>query len=141
MDSGPDGWEAVNHTADIAIRARAADLRGLLEQAARGMLGVMLEEPPTATDYRTVTGTGPSPEDLLVDCLREILALLTIEGLIPVAVRVDALDDERAVCEVGVVEIASGRDVLTQEIKAVTYHDLEIVQTGDHLEVTVVFDV
>jgi len=143
MESAESGYEAVEHTADLAIRAWAPDLRGLVEQAARGMLDVMLDldAAPPARGHREVVGEGPEPEELLVDCLREILALLQVEGMVPVSVEVSQVREGRAHCRVGVAPMEEARDALAREIKAVTYHGLEIARREGRLEVTVVFDV
>jgi SHS2 domain-containing protein len=135
------GHESVDHTADLAIRAWAPDLRGLIEQAAIGMLDLMLDDRPEPGRQRDIVGEGQSPEDLLIDCLREILALVNIERLIPVSVEVTEVDDDRARCSVGVVAMGDRPVAPAQEIKAVTYHDLEVLEVQGHLEVTVVFDV
>lgn len=139
MHADQAGHEAVDHTADLAVRAWAPDLAGLIEQAARGMLGLMVASPPPAEGRVEIVGEGADAEDLLVDCLREILALWTVEARLPVSVEVREISDRRATCSVGVAE--AGAATGAQEIKAVTYHDLEVRQTAGGLEVTVVFDV
>lgn len=141
MQSQRTGHEAVDHTADLAVRGWAPDLAGLVEQVARGMLNLMLGPRPEPSECVEVTAEGRDAEDLLVDCLREILALWAVDRLLPVCVRVTDLQDERAVCEVGVVAGEEAAGALEQEIKAATYHDLSIVRGDDCLEVTVVFDV
>ena len=65
------GYEVVEHTADLAMRVFAPDLRGLIEQAARGMIDLMLGEIPPPRREVEVVGEGASAEELLVDCLRE----------------------------------------------------------------------
>ncbi|MFW5867512.1 MAG: archease [Armatimonadota bacterium] len=141
MQPGPAGHEAVEHTADLAIRAWAPDLAGLIEQAAEAMLHLMLERRPRADASSEVVGEGRDAEELLVDCLREILALWTVDRRLPVSVVVVNIADEGAVCEVDVVDGAQGRAALRQEIKAVTYHGVQVGRTETGLEVTVVFDV
>ena len=135
------GYEAIEHTADLAIRVWAPDLRGLIEQAARGMLDLMLDDPPAASGYSEVVASGADAEEIVVDSLREVLALLNIEGRIPVSIDAVQVDGGRARLRVGVVGLDAGRHSLMQEIKAVTYHGLEVVETEQGLTVTVVFDV
>lgn len=139
--TGTAGFESIEHTADLAIRAWAGDLRGLIEQAARGMLDLMLDGPPEAARTIEVAAEGATPEDLLIDCLREILVLIDMEGLVPVSVEVSQESEEEAVCTVGVVPLQEGRDALVEDIKAVTYHGLEIQRRDDLLEAEIVFDV
>ena len=141
MQPEPAGYEAVEHTADLAIRAWAPDMAGLIEQTAAGMLDLMLQSTPAAGTSVQIAGEGRDDEDLLVDCLRETLALWTVDRRVPVSVEVVNIEGQRAVCEVGVAEGAAARKALAQEIKAVTYHGVEIVRAGTGLAVTVVFDV
>lgn len=138
----PDaGHEGIEHTADLAIRAWAPDLRGLIEQAALGMIELMVEGPPGARDRREVRGEGAGDEELLVDCLREILLLIDLQGAIPVDVEVLEVADGEALCRVGTVPLSERAEALVQDIKAVTYHGLEVREVGGGLEVEVVFDV
>ena len=135
------GHEAVEHTADLAIRAWAPDLAGLIVQTAEGMLDLMLGEPPDPVQSVQIAAEGHDAEELLVDCLREILALWAVDGRLPVTVRVCDLNEQVVVCEVGVVPREQAAGAVEQDIKAATYHGLEIVDTGDGLEISVVFDV
>jgi SHS2 domain-containing protein len=139
MHADGAGHEAVEHTADLAVRAWAPDLAGLIEQAARGMFGLMLDSSPRAEDRIEVVGEGADAEELIVDCLREILALWTVEGRLPVSVEVREIRERTVSCSVGVAN--AGADAAVQEIKAVTYHDLNVRHTDTGLEVTVIFDV
>lgn len=141
MRSNEAGHEAVEHTADLAVRAWAPDLRGLIEEAARGMLDLMLSGQPAPEEYVEVLGEGRDPEDLLVDCLREILALWAVDRRLPVSVEVTNLQEGRATCRTGIVGREVASEVLEQEIKAATYHGLQITQVEGGYEVTVVFDV
>ncbi|MGI5819577.1 MAG: archease [Armatimonadota bacterium] len=135
------GHEPVEHTADLAIRAWAPDLRGLIEEAARGMLDLMLTRRPEADAYTEVVAEGRDPEELVVDCLREVLALWTVARRLPVSVDVTDVDGGSARCTVGVAGPEEARDALGEEIKAVTYHGIEVVRSEAGYEVTVVFDV
>ncbi len=135
------GHESVEHTADLSIRAWAPDLAGLIEQAARGMIDLMLSATVQPERWVEVKGEGDTPEDLLVDCVREILLLIELEGLVPVSVEVTGGDRGSAVCHVGVVPLERSRDVLVEDIKAVTYHGLDVRREADSLVVQLVFDV
>lgn len=139
--AGRAGFESVEHTADLAIRAWAEEMSGLIEQSARGMLDLMLSQPPDAADSVQILGTGDDREELVIDCLRQILLLIDTEGLVPVSARVLRADETQVRCEVGVVAIEDGREALAEDIKAVTYHALEVRSRDGMLEVEIVFDV
>ncbi len=135
------GHEPIEHTADLAIRVWAPDLRGLVEEAALGMIDLIVENPPAATRTVERQCQAETPEDLLVECLREVLLLIELEGLVPVDVDVAMDDEATARLQVHVVPVSEAGDSLTGSIKAVTYHNLEVRETDRGLEVEIVFDV
>ena len=137
-------FEQVEHTADYAIVARGRDLRELIQNAGRGMISLMVEaEAVAATRQVEFAAEADSPEQLLQQCLRELLYLEEDEGLVPMEFTVaDLCDDPPAAKRTAAVApIGQVRPHLLVGIKAVTYHDLHIVATPRGLEVQIVFDV
>jgi len=135
-------FELVNHTADLAIRARGRTFPELVLHAARGLCSLLADagrlEPQGPS--RRVEAAGDTRERLLVGCLREVLALETLDGLVPVRVEPVSGDDSRIVLDVATVPLDKARDYLLADIKAVTYHDLQVRETPQGLEATIVFD-
>ncbi|HNB52762.1 MAG TPA: archease [Anaerolineales bacterium] len=131
------GYYEVEHTADWALTVYAPDLAGLLEQAARGMStlsGTALQPGPRGVQEISITGY--DPEHLLVKFLTEILhyeqeEYLGFEGYDL------TLEDLRLTARLTSAPIESQQ----KEIKAVTYHNLQIQPTPTGLETTIVFDV
>ncbi len=134
------GHQIIDHMADLAVRAWAPDMPRLIEQVAAGMIDLMLARIPPSQREIEVRGAGDTPEELLIDCLREILLLMDLEELVPVSVKAIEVCDDHARCRVGVVPLAMAREELLHAIKAVTYHNIDIRQTPDGLVVEVVFD-
>jgi SHS2 domain-containing protein len=139
VSNEPDGFEEVEHTADWALRVRGRDLPELLVNAARGMSRLLvfdLDELPTDVERRFELDAMDA-EGLLVEWLSELAYWAEAEMLV-------FREFEIARVAPGHMEAlvrgghASG---LHKHIKAVTYHDLEIIRTKDGLEATVVFDV
>ncbi len=131
------GFSEREHTADWELEVWAPDFLGLLAQAARGMYsisGVCLKEGPP--QEREIQLTALDRESMLVRFLAELLNLGEQEHL-GFDVYQFALDGDR----LGVA--MEGALIATQdrEIKAVTYHNLSIRETGDGLVVNIVFDV
>jgi SHS2 domain-containing protein len=132
-------FEEVEHTADLALRVRGRDLPELLINAARGMNRLLVSDPETVpTDVeRSLEVDAFDAESLLVEWLSELAywaeADMLVFGQFDLRqVRPDYLQ--------AVVRGGRASD-LQRNIKAVTYHDLNIVHSQDGLEVTVVFDV
>lgn len=133
----PTGFEEHRHTADWALRVWAPDMAGLLEQAARGMyllMGVERRDEPRAE--RELEISAPDPESLLVSFLSELLFILEQEYLV-----FDSFDIEAGTSHVSARLGGAPCSAIAKEIKAVTYHKLNVQETAKGLEVTIVFDV
>lgn len=131
------GFEEIPHTADWSLRVWADDLPGLLAESARGMnwlSNMKLAEGPRET--RTYETEGPDGESLLVAFLTELVYYAEQENL-----GFDDFDiqikDGRLKVEMGGAPLKS----LSKAIKAVTWHNLKIIETAKGLEVEIVFDV
>lgn len=128
-----------DHTADWAIRVRGSDLRGLLLSAAWGMNSLLVDElnaMPLEVE-RTITAEAFDRESLLVEWLSELAYLTEMEGLV-----FREFEFEMVTSEALRATVRGGRaPELHKHIKAVTYHDLQIKETEEGLEATVVFDV
>ena len=136
MESIRQGYKEIEHTADWAIKAWAPDLNGLLLEAALGMTGLMEMELDNNEINRDLHLTCEDAEDLLVAFLSEILFYGESEGLGFFRGRV-MLKNFHLDAELKMRTIRSQR----KEIKAVTYHNLEIRKTESSLETVIVFDV
>jgi SHS2 domain-containing protein len=131
------GFEEISHTADWAVRVWAPDLPSLFMEAALAMnalSGARLQD--GARVKRKFEAQGSDAESLLVAFLSELVYYQEQEGL---AFDRFQLKVERRKLEADM----EGARVLSVDkaIKAVTYHDLRIVQTDQGLETTIVFDV
>ena len=131
------GFQEQPHTADWALAVWAPDLIGLLQQAARGMYALMQArlqaEPREAYRFEIAA---PDRETLLVTFLSELLYFTQRDD---VAFDQFALhyDGQRLIAEAEGAPI----ETLAKEIKAVTYHNLDVRLTERGLEATIVFDV
>ena len=137
MNVTDGGYREIEHTADWELEVWGPDIATLLVQAARGMYGLMGVDLVSGERIeRRLELEADDPEDLLVDFLGELLFLLESEGIAfdELGLKVDG---RRlwARLEGGPVA-ARGK-----EIKAVTYHRLEVHRGDCGLQTRVVFDV
>lgn len=136
---GRPPFEVIEHTADWSIRVWAENLPGLFACAAQGMAYLLAGNLAAValTHTAQVSVEGYDAVDLLVAWLSELAYLTEQDGL--VFTTIDAL----TVTPTGLTAtVRGGRPPeLLKHIKAVTYHDLTIRDTGDGLETTIVFDV
>lgn len=133
---GAYGYDEIAHTADWALKVWAPDLLSLFITAARGMYSLLgVVQKPGERVNRKISIESQDMEGLLVEFLSELLYFCD-DGIafdkFDLAIRPEYIGGS----------LAGGRiAAIHKEIKAVTYHDLVIRQTGDRFEVTLVFDV
>jgi SHS2 domain-containing protein len=130
------GHREIEHTADWALEVWAPDLASLLAEAARGMyrlMGVVLADGPR--QRRQIELTAADRESMLVDFLTE-LYLAESEGLAFDVLEIEAEAERIAASLEGAAMRSHAKD-----IKAVTYHHLEVRDTARGMETRIVFDV
>ena len=133
------GYEVIDHTADWALRVYGSDLEQLFINAARGMSSLLVAElDAVPIDIeRQFDLDAFDAETLLVDWLGELAYWAEAEQLV---FRDYVLRDVSGTHLSALVK--GGRAVeLLKHIKAVTYHNLEIVEGPAGLSTTIVFDV
>jgi SHS2 domain-containing protein len=132
-------FEEVEHTADWALRVHGRDLCELLVNAARGMSYLLVSDLATISPAveRRFELDAYDAESLLVKWLSELAYWTEVEML------VFCEFDLRHVTPNHLEAVVRGDRFpsLHKHIKAVTYHNLHIIETNDGLETTVVFDV
>jgi SHS2 domain-containing protein len=135
-------YELIEHTADIGIRVKGADLKGLFENAALAMFDIIAEKKGVA-DRRIkkvkIELKADDSEELFINWLNELLSLSSVKDLIFSAFQINKLAEGRL--EAVVSGSAAGNYRLNVEIKAATYHALKIAQAGTGWQAEVIFDV
>ncbi|MGD1996423.1 MAG: archease [Anaerolineae bacterium] len=133
-----EGFEEIEHTADVALHIWGRDLAELFVNAARGMASLMVEpetvEPAVEISLEL---TADDAEALLVTWLGELLYLSERDDIVFIDFDVQEITHTRlrGKARGGPTEGARGY------IKAVTFSELEIHPTERGLETNVVFDV
>jgi SHS2 domain-containing protein len=127
------GFELLEHTADVGVRARGATLEEAFEQAALGLAEVLGARrpgpsPPGGARGREAVAVEVTAGDtggLLVDWLNEVLWLHETRGHAAIAeVRVERVGDGRASGSVTFSSTDPPADGTF--VKAVTYHRLRV---------------
>jgi SHS2 domain-containing protein len=142
----PDGsiCEITDHTADIGIRVTAPDWSALLTAAAHGMLACIGDLKPAAGAPEQVVPfrlRASTRADLLRDWLAEILYHVDQRRWMLVAIRELAAAGDRIDASLAFAPYDPDASIMRRELKAVTYHQLSVVQTPDGLVATVIFDI
>lgn len=134
-------YEAIPHTADTGIIAYGSTLDELFENAAFGMFDLMADlSGVLPCRDRPITAVGDTVEELLVDWLGQLITEAEIHDLIFSTFTVDWLE-EGGVGGVAGGSPGTGMTLIGPPIKAVTYHDLAVVEISDGWWARLVFDV
>jgi SHS2 domain-containing protein len=133
------GFEELEHTADKALRIFGINLKELMISAAQGMTQFMVGDACKISPEieKSIQLQADDAESLLVEWLSELAYWAETEMLV---FKIFGITDVTAT-RLDATVVGGKVAQLEKHIKAVTYHNLEIMQTPSGLEATVVFDV
>jgi SHS2 domain-containing protein len=126
----------------VGIRAFGRSMAEVFENCSLGMMSLMLDPVTVSPDRRLrLTARGSDRRSLLVSWLAEILYRVDAEGWAFGSFEISEIS-EVAAAGWGVGEaLDPNRHVLELEIKAPTYHMLELEMSEGHWTAQVIFDV
>lgn len=141
MDSGKPDFSILDHTADLGILVNGRDLRNLFEGAAESMTQIMVkgdrrQHPRTLR----LSVAGEDLADLMVRWLGEILYLFEGEREILSDLDIDSISPTRLDVTLKTVPFNPDIHEILCEIKAVTYHQIQVAQKGDQWQARIFFD-
>lgn len=133
----------LSHTADIAFDVEADSIEELFIESFNGWLNSVVENiSPDAEQEIEIKLSADSLEQLLVDFLNEVNFLLTVKKILCVDVEELTIDKEKLSLN-AIMKIQNVKDdlMLKEEIKSVTYHQMEIKEENGKYYVRIVFDI
>ncbi len=135
-------FEILEHTADVGVRAFGRTLPELYENAARGMLEVLLDPASVKpAEEETVVVTGTDAVDLLVVWLHEILLRTDARKRAFAQVRVSEVAEWRLVATLSGEALDRSRHELRAEIKGVPYYGARVARAESAWVAEVYFDI
>ncbi len=135
-------WRLLDHTADLGIEVEGSSLEELFSRAAEAICELMVDpETVETTIRRELAVEGADLADLWVNFLREALYLWGGESLLMKRAAIKKLTDTSLEATLCGEPYNSRRHELIMEIKAVTYHQAEVIRTPDGWKGRVIFDV
>jgi SHS2 domain-containing protein len=137
-----DGFEIIDHTADVAIAAYGADLKKAFANAALGMFSIITDiDKVNESMIRDVEVTSEDMTDLLVSWLNELLFICEVEKFLFKKFDISELNGTRIVAKCYGEKIDPKRHRIKTEIKAATYHMTQIEEKRDGVRIQVLFDI
>jgi len=150
-------FEIFDHTADMGMRVYAPTMSALLVPAAQGLYAMIGDLATRATSHGTArlgrASDVEAEEDLTIECagdepavmLRDYLAelLYHFEGDKKFATAFDKteLSEHRLRASMRLSAIDETRSVYHHEVKAITYHELDIMPVEGGFMATVIVDI
>ena len=135
-------YEVIDHTADIGLKVYGADPVALFQNAADALTAVITEpENLSGTKMLDLTVTGTDWPDLMVNWLRELLYLWSGRQLLVAWVEIGHICMDRIEAAVSVEPYRPERHRIHNEIKAVTYHQIDVCESLTGWEATIILDV
>ena len=130
------------HTADVGLEGRADSLGELFEAMGEGLADVICPQ-QSVKEQKTlqIQAEAENVESLLVDFLAELLGLFNLEKFLVAGVKVERIDETSVTAEVTGEPYDPARHELAEEIKAVTYHQLNVAHKNDEWTGRVILDV
>jgi len=141
MDSKKPDFTLIDHTADLGIIVRGRNLRDLFEAAAKTMMYIMVKKKPAdTTKIFNLSVEGYDMADLMVRWLGEILYLFGGEHKLVTGVEVTSVSHSHLDATLETVSFDTNLHQILCEIKAVTFHQIEVDKKDDHWETRIIFD-
>ena len=134
-------YEMLDHTADAGLIVYGQDLAALFENAGEGFFNLITDLTKVRSRIqRSIEIGAESLERLLVDWLSELLYLHDVETLLFKEFYVKSVGDD------GLKAVAKGEvfqeaiHVIKTEVKAVTYHQIQVQRVAEGWKAQVIFD-
>jgi len=127
------------HTGDVGIELTAPSRLELFRRAVIAMAHLMVGGEVRPVETRTVTAIADNDGDLMHDLLAAALNVFLVDGFVWTDASIDERDGELSAHLLG-EPYDPARHEFRGEIKAVTYHQLEVAQAGKDWRARVIFD-
>lgn len=138
----PPHYRLIDHTADFGLEIFGQDEKTLFSNAAAALYALIVDATHLEGQHKRVLEvTGEDWPDLLVNWLRELLYLWNGEEQLVQHVDIDEIEKHRLHASVWTDDYRPDRHTIKNEIKAVTYHQIDVTSTQTGWQARVIFDV
>jgi SHS2 domain-containing protein len=135
-------YQTIDHTADIGIAVQAENVETLFTEAARALSELIFGQRVfTATETVTFAVKGSDWPDLMINWLRELLFLWNGDNKIIGPVIIQRIEQFTVEATVPVDTTPCDPHDIFNEIKAVTYHAIEVAEAAAGWQARIIFDI
>jgi len=135
-------YTLLDHTADLRIRVSGTDPADLYKNAGLALFDLInRSDRLDSREVIEIDVSGDDLADLMVNYLRELLYLWTGNEKLVKMIDILQISDTAVSARVITDRYQPQHHAILHDIKAVTYHQIEVSRTADGWQATVVFDV
>ena len=135
-------YNLIDHTADFGIHVFGSDPKELFANAAWAMFDIITEiDQLKGLDSCNIEVSGYDWPDLMVNWLREVLYLWNGRELLVKSFHIISLSENNLSVRVNFDPFNPDRHIIKTEIKAVTYHQIQVNSNSSGWEAKIIFDV
>jgi len=134
-------FEILDHTADIGVIVYGGNLKALFENAGKAFFHLITDlKKVRCRIEKKVVIEGESLERLMVDWLSELLYLHDVENLLFKEFKIESVGKGGLKATARGEPFEEGVHAIKTEVKAVTYHQIEVRQEKGRWRAQVIFD-
>ena len=135
-------YRLIDHTADFGIHVFGSDLKDLFTNAALAMFDLITDiKSLKGADESSLNIKGDDRPDLMVNWLRELLYIWNGKEKLVESVDIISIAENELAAQIKFDSFDSAKHSIKNEIKAVTYHQIQVNQVTDGWESKIIFDV
>lgn len=135
-------YREIEHTADMGLEIYGFTWSGLLRHSVYALTNTITDlKTVAARERKSLSVSAPRRDELLLNTLKEILLLFETEGFLTRYLQIQHLTDETLHASATGELFDANRHPLKTEIKAVTYHNLEVVHCWWGWRARVILDI
>ena len=135
-------YRLIDHTADFGIQVFGSDPQELFTNAALALFDVITEMGElTGHDSCHIRISGEDWSDLMVNWLREILYLWNGKERLVKSVQILSLTEKKIAAKIYFDAYMPDHHTIKTEVKAVTYHQIQVKRSPSGWEARIIFDI
>ena len=142
MNSNIPIYQTFDHTSDLGVLVFGANLETLFKNSIKALNSLLIEKEMTGGERtKNIELESTDREMLLHDFIAEALYLFWSENLLITDIKFTNLSKNYLKGQAQIYDISNKQIEINREIKAVTYHQLEIGKRDDYFYAKVVLDI
>ena len=135
-------YRLIDHTADFGMQVFGSDSQELFSNAALALFDVITEmDVLKGCNSCNITASGEDWPDLMINWLREVLYLWNGKEMLVKSVQILSLSENNISAKIYFDAYMPDRHIIKTEIKAVTYHQIQVKSSPSGWKARVIFDI